>query len=302
MKKHSIIFSMDWKLNSVLLLVIIPIISSCDLFKIKDTASENVQTSDPIARVLDKYLYPEDIQGITPNGISEVDSTYIIEKYIDKWIKQQLLIKEAKEKITINEVELERKIQDLRYELMVYEYQKYYISDKLNTEVSNDEVKEYYEQNIDNFVLKQNIIKGVFVKLPREAPKVKALRRLIRSQKPEDKEELRSYCYRFATTYSLEDSVWLNFDEVIANTPLIGIPNKVQYLKRNSYVETSDDNYLYFLRINEYKISDQNSPVEFVADQIKAIIKNKRKVVLKDQLEQDIFKRAIRNNEFEIYQ
>lgn len=293
---------MHWKLNSVLFLILMQVNTGCDLFKIKDTDSENIQTSDPIARVLDRYLYPEDIQGITPNGISEVDSTYIIEKYIDKWIKQQLLIKEAKEKITFNEVELERKIQSLRYELMVYEYQKYYINEKLNTDVSDDEVREYYEKNIDNFVLKQNIIKGVFVKLPREAPKVKALRRLIRSQKIEDEEELRSYCYRFATTYSLEDSVWLNFDEVIANTPLIGIPNKVQYLRTNSYVETSDDSYLYFLKINEYKISDQNSPVEFVADQIIAIIKNKRKVMLKDQLEQDIFKRAIRNNEFEIYQ
>jgi hypothetical protein len=185
---------------------------------------------------------------------------------------------------------------------MVYEYQKYYINNELNSQVSDEEVNQYYEDNIDNFILKQNIIKGIFVKLPKEAPKIPALRRLIRSRKNEDKEELRSYCYRFATTYSLEDSVWLNFDEVIANTPLIGIPNKVQYLKTNNYVETSDDNYLYFLKINEYKISDENSPVEFVADQIRAIIKNKRKVVLKEQLEQDIYKRAIRNNEFEIYQ
>ena len=292
---------MNWS-NNILILSLLGLFAGCDLLKIKDSADEDIQQSAPIARVLEKYLYPEDIEGITPPGISEADSTFIIEKYIDKWIKQQLLIEEAKDKIAINQTELERKIQDLRYELMVYEYQKFYINEQLNTEITDEEVKQYYESNIDNFILKQNIIKGLFVKIPREAPKINSLRRLIRSQKPEDKEELRSYCYRFATTYSLEDSVWLNFDEVIANTPLIGIPNKVQYLRRNNYVETSDDSYLYFLRINEYKISDQNSPVEFVADQIRAIIKNKRKVVLKEQLEQDIYKRAIRNNEFEIYQ
>ena len=292
---------MNWR-NNILILSLLGLFAGCDLLKIKDSADEDIQQSAPIARVLEKYLYPEDIEGITPPGISEADSTFIIEKYIDKWIKQQLLIEEAKDKIAINQTELERKIQDLRYELMVYEYQKFYINEQLNTEITDEEVKQYYESNIDNFILKQNIIKGLFVKIPREAPKINSLRRLIRSQKPEDKEELRSYCYRFATTYSLEDSVWLNFDEVIANTPLIGIPNKVQYLRRNNYVETSDDSYLYFLRINEYKISDQNSPVEFVADQIRAIIKNKRKVVLKEQLEQDIYKRAIRNNEFEIYQ
>ena len=284
-----------------LLIGLLGIFSSCDLLQIKEEADSSEKASAPLARVFDKNLFPEDLTGITPEGSSEQDSIFIIEKYIDKWIKQQLLIAEAESKIQIDKVELDRKVENLRYELMAYEYQKYYISKELNTEVSDDEVQTYYTNNIDNFILKQNIIKGIFIKLPKEAPKIYLMKKLIRSKKEEDQEELKSYCYRYATTYILDDKEWINFDEIIANTPLVGIPNKVQYLRRNKYVETSDDKHIYVLKINEYKISDQNSPMEIVVDQIKAIIKNKRKVTLASKLEDDIYKRARTNNDFEIY-
>ena len=100
---------------------------------------------------------------------------------------------------------------------------------------------------------------------------------------------------------TLEDTVWLNFDELIQSTPLASIPNHEQYLKTNKYVETNDQNFEYFLYINEYKIADQISPLEFVRDDIKEIIVNKRKIALANQLETDIYAEAQTNNDFEIY-
>ncbi|MEJ0030644.1 MAG: hypothetical protein WDO15_09865 [Bacteroidota bacterium] len=56
------------------------------------------------------------------------------------------------------------------------------------------------------------------------------------------------------------------------------IPNKVQFLKSNPYYETSDAESMYFFKVDEYKISDNVSPMEFVRAEIKNIILNKRKV------------------------
>jgi hypothetical protein len=89
---------------------------------------------------------------------------------------------------------------------------------------------------------------------------------------------------------------------LIQSTPLASIPNQEQYLKTNKYVETSDQNFEYFLYIKEYKIADQISPLEFVRDDIKEIIVNKRKIELANQLESDIYSEAQTNNDFEIYQ
>jgi hypothetical protein len=93
----------------------------------------------------------------------------------------------------------------------------------------------------------------------------------------------------------------LNFQELIQSTPLASIPNQEQYLKNNKYVETSDQNFEYFLYIDEYKIADQISPLEFVRDNIVEIIVNKRKIALANQLETDIYSEAQNNNDFEIY-
>ena len=288
-------------LTSLLVLLTAALVAGCDLFKIKEKPTDVISDSPPVARVYDKYLYPEDLEGLTSEAINSSDSTDIVERYIQSWIKKQLLIGEASARINFDEAELARKILDYRYALMVHEFKQYHINEQLKTEVSEDEIQAYYQENQDNFELKQNIIRGIFIKLPKQAPRINTVGKLIRSQKTNDKEELASYCFQFATYYTLEDTVWLNFDELIQSTPLASIPNQEQYLKNNKYVETSDQNFQYFLYIDEYKIADQISPLEFVRDNIEEIIVNKRKIALANQLETDIYAEAQDNDDFEIY-
>ncbi len=287
--------------NIILGLFITSCLSGCEFLKMKEETPENKETQSlPVARAHETYLYPEDLEGIQP-GLSVEDSINLVERYINSWVKKQLLIKEASSKIEFNEAELQRKILNYRYALMVYEYKKHYINNTLNKEVSEEEIVKYYEGNIENFELKQNIIRGIYIKIPNEAPQLEKLTLLINSSQYKEQEELKSYCLRFATAYSLEDSTWINFDEVVEDSPMNAILNKVQFLKENRYIETSDDRFSYFLRIDEYKISDQISPLEFVKDQIRNIIINKRKVELANNLEDEVFDRAVNNNDFEIY-
>ena len=146
---------------------------SCDLFKIKEGDPESISEISPVARVYETYLYPEDLEGLTSEAINSSDSTDIAERYIRSWIKKQLLIDEAASRIDFDEAELSRKILDYRYALMVHEFKQYYINQQLQTQVTEDEIQSYYDSNKDNFELKQNIIRGIFIKLPKEAPKIK---------------------------------------------------------------------------------------------------------------------------------
>jgi hypothetical protein len=287
--------------TNLAILLIAGIFVGCDLFQIKDKQPEVITESTPVARVYNTYLYPEDLEGLTSEAINSSDSSDIVERYVQSWIKKQLLIDQASSRIDFDEAEISRKILDYRYALMVHEFKQFHINEQLEREVTDDEIQSYYETNQDNFELKQNIIRGIFIKLPKEAPKINTVGKLIRSQKPKDKDELASYCFQFATYYTLEDTVWMNFDELIQSTPLASIPNREQYLKNNKYVETSDQNFEYFLYINEYKIADQISPLEFVRDNIEEIIVNKRKIALANQLETDIYAEAQKNNDFEIF-
>lgn len=255
----------------------------------------------PVARVKDKYLYTKDLQGVFPTGIVEPDSLHRLEQFVKSWIQKQLVISEAQEQLEYNEAELERKVLDYRYALIIHEFEKQYVNRKLNAAVTEKEISDYYKENIDNFQLKQNIVRCNFVQLPVKAAKISRFRSLFKKANPDHKNEIKEYCYQYATKAHLEDSLWINFEEVIQNTPLSTIPNKTQYLQRNKFVEVQDDNFIYFLKILDYKITNDTSPLEFVRDDIEKIIINKRKVALAKSLEKDIYESAVENDEFETY-
>ncbi len=274
-------------------------VQSCDLIRMKkDEATDR----KPLARVNGTYLYQDELTGLANSkSTSKEDSVSRVMAYINSWIRKQVLINEAMKNIDINEAEVERKVLEYRYSLIGYEYQNYYIKKNLNDSVSNEDIDNYYKEHRDNFILKKNIVRGTFIKVPKEAPKTNRIKELMLSNKEKDMEELRSYCLSFSSAYHLYDSSWIEFDKLTANSPMAEIPNKIQFLKTYPYYETGDTQSLYFLKIDEYKISDNVSPVEFVKEDIKNIILNKRKVELAQKLEQEVYENAVTRKDFEIY-
>lgn len=279
------------------MLVLAIMLAGC---KGRQSSNEEVDRK-PVARVENTYLYLDELSDIVPPGASPADSTQRAESYIDSWIRKQLLIAEASRKMDINEVQVERKILDYRYSIIAYEYQTYYIKQKLDTAISAREIESYYKENIDNFVLKQNIVQATFIKVPKTAPRTDKIKEMILSRREKDQRELKSYCLSFSAAYHLSDSTWIVFDDLVRNSPLAEFPNKIQFLKANPYFETSDDSYLYFLKVDSYRITDNTSPLEFVEDEIRNIILNKRKVQLARELEDVVYEEAESNERFEIY-
>lgn len=287
------------RVKYTLTLAVLIVLTGCELIKMRTGnphADERV-----VARVNDAFLYRSDLNGIVPSHISAEDSTMRIEAYIESWIRKQLLIQEAMKKINIDEAEVERKILDYRYSIIAYEYQSHYVKNNLDTVVADAEIEAYHNENIDNFILKQNIVRATFVKVPRNAPQVNRLRELIQSKDENDRMELKSYCLTYSVAYHISDSTWMIFDDLVRNSPLIEIPNKVQFLKTNPFYQEQDDNFLYFLKVDEYRISDNVSPLEFVKDEIVNIVLNKRKVELAKKLENDVYNNALERRAFEIY-
>lgn len=273
---------------------------SCDFIRMKRKGLNQMDNRVPVARVNNTYLYKDELSGISALGSSKEDSAARVEAYVDSWIRKELLIQEAARKININEAEVERKILDYRYSLIAYEYQSFYVKQHLDTTFNPSEIAEYYKNNIDNFILKQNIVRATFIKVPKNAPKTNKLKDWIFSQEEDDKKNLKSFCLSFSVAYHISDSTWMIFDDLVRNSPLMEIPNKVQFLKANPYYETEDENYLYFLKVDEYRISDNVSPLEFVTDEIKNIILNKRKVELAKKLEDEVYEDALEHKDFEI--
>ncbi|MFZ5971194.1 MAG: peptidyl-prolyl cis-trans isomerase [Bacteroidota bacterium] len=277
------------------------LVAGCEFIRMKRNQTQPEGERVPVARVADTYLYKDELSGVLSDKVTKEDSIARVTAYINSWIRKQLLINQAMKTININEAEVERKVLDYRYSLIGYEYQNFYIKQNLDNNVTDEEINRYYQEHLDNFILKQNIIRGTFIRVPKGAPRTNRVKELMFSAKEKDMEELRSYCLSFSSAYHLSDSSWMEFDKLVVGSPLAEIPNKVQFLKSNPYYETSDAESLFFLKVDEYKISDNVSPLEFVKEDIKNIILNKRKVELAKKLEEEVYENAASNKEFEIF-
>src|SRR5688500_4084184 len=302
MKRGNSTFYSDWSQNSeiggicrpfpIIFALMVSFLSGCDLIKMKVNNAEGDADRPAAARANGSYLYKDELVGIIAPGTPPEDSAKLVEAYINNWIRKQLLIQEASRKIDIDEAQVERKILDYRYSIIAYEYQNYYVNQHLDTLVSNAEIEKYYKDNIDNFLLKQNIVQATFIKVPKNAPRTDKIKELIFTNREKDSRELKSYCLSFSAAYHISDSTWMVFDDLVKNSPLAEIPNKIQFLKTNPYYESSEENFLYFLKVDRYRISDNVSPIEFVKDDIRNLILNKRKVDLAKRLEEEVYNEA----------
>jgi len=288
-------------LNSFGIVLIFVCLFSCDLIRMKKEKSNEENKRKPIARVNNAFLYADELKGIVPEKTTKDDSAARINAYVTSWVRKQLLIQEALKTINIDEAEVERKVLDYRYSLIGYEFLNYYIQQHLNDSVDDVSIEAYYKEHLDNFILKQNIIRGTYIKVSKDAPRTKRIKDLMFSVKEKEINELKSYCLSFSAAYHLADSSWIEFDKLAVNSPLAEIPNKIQFLRSYNYYETNDQAYLYFLKVDAYKITDNVSPLEFVKHDIKNIILNKRKVELAKKLEDEVYENAAKQKDFEVF-
>ena len=283
-----------------LILISLPALVSCEFLQFKrDRIPEDENRL--LARVKANSLVLSDVADLIPTGTSPEDSTDLIERHAKSWVRKQLLIEEARLQLGLSEAEIERKVLDYRYALMMHEFEQAYVNQRLDPEVSPEEISRYYQDNTVNFILDRNLFRGIMVQLPRNAPRLSRFRQLFRSSKPADIDELKTYCYGYALKAHLEDSAWVVFSDLLATMPLPGSGNEERLLKSGRYYEIADDEYIYFLRIDGFKLQGEPAPVEFVENDIQRIIVHKRKVDLAKQLEEEIYKKALYGGEFEIY-
>ena len=290
-QKNNRINYCKYMVRNFFFLLIILFVSACKFFDRHITNDKM-----PLARVDNNYLYIEDI--IFPS--LQNDSSLIIKKQTDQWIRNQLLLKSAYENV-ININNVENQVLQYKNNLILFEYEKITYQNNIEFLVSDEELNKYYENNIKDFVLSFDLVKALYAKIPVDAPDIISFRKRIKEYPDSDINEIRSYCFQFAEKSFLEDTIWVKLDEIILNNPLLLINDKSQFLKKNTYVENVDENHYFFLKIVDKRLIGETSPLSFESNVINAIILNKRKQELFDKLRDSIFVNSKKGIDYEIF-
>jgi hypothetical protein len=248
----------------------IVLLSSC-------TGLKKANNETPIARVYDDYLYPSSIKDLIPPGIREEDSVRITRRIIEEWVRDRLLLKQAEMNLPENMKNVDRQVDEYRTSLLIFKYKQNLLNQNLDSLIEENEIVKYYTDNSSNYVLESDIVQIRWVKIPLSAPDIYQVRRWYRSDNEEYQESLREYCSQYAESYTLNDTTWYHFSDILDKTPL-NIDNPSRYLNYNTNIEVRDSAFYYFIRIKDRKKEGELKPLSMVRDNIHAVLLNKRKL------------------------
>ena len=255
-------------------------------------------SEDWVVRVEDHYLSRAELDEAIPASMSDEDSAKVADSYVNNWLKDHVVLVQAELNLPEEQVDFEQQLRDYRNSLVIYAFEKELIKQKLDTVVTDQEIRTYFENNSENFELKDYIVRAQFIKIPADAPKVNELEEWMRSDDPEDLYSAEDYSRQYAEFGYFEDLRWLYLDDILRQIP-IKISNKEQFLSQNKLVKLNEGDYLYLLKIIDYQLKDGISPLSLVQKEIRSIIVNKRKREFILQMRKDLLESATENNEIE---
>ena len=286
----------------VVYILIISLYGSCSFFK--RTKVKNGQ--DPIARVYDKYLYKSDIKGVGVGAAKPEDSVMAVRSYIDSWIRHALLLHYSEENLTQDNDQIDQQLQDYKESLEIYLYEKNLVAQKLDTAVNDKQISDYYDSNKDIFNLKDPIFQVKYLLLKKNffvkglTVPIDSVRKWMKINSAYNSMKLASFAKYNAVNSTVDDSSWFTSDQLqklVGTSPL----ELVNAPYNNAYQEMTDNNYLYLIKFNNYKLKGNDAPLSYVKNEIKNIILNKRKLDFINSIQNDIYKDALKSQKIETY-
>tara|TARA_B100001027_G_scaffold159013_1_gene112186 strand:- start:4594 stop:5430 length:837 start_codon:yes stop_codon:yes gene_type:complete len=277
-------------IKSKFYILLVLVFISCNNFN--DDKSQN------IAKYNNQILKKSQLLGLVEDGNKE-DSVIVINKFINEWAVNKILIEKAKLNLTIQDLSsLDKLVENYKSELYSTTYLDALINSSINLEIDTTEIENLYNKNIDLFKLKDNIYKLVYVKIPKDFSDIAEVRNKVRNLKNHQK-FLDSISYRFSD-YSLDTKGWINESDLKKIFSFLN-KQKLNSLKNYSFLQSKDSLNLYLIKVLELKTIGSYAPLDYVFPTLEYMSINQRKKKLTQLIKTDLIKNAIQNNELEIF-
>lgn len=241
-----------------------------------------------LASVNNEVLYVDDVKNIFPgNGLKYEDSIAILKAHVKRWITESILMEHGKNNMPDISGMVNRKSEDYKRALYIYEYERYYVRQNLDTVVSLAEMQNYYKDNARDFALRDYIIKVMYVRFADDTKDLDKVKGWMRSGKNEDLLKVEEMARAYAENYFDGHDSWIYLDDLLREVPA-KIEDKTQFLKNNTFIEVKDEGYSYYVLIFEYKLKDDLSPFQLEQNNIRNRILHTRSAALVEKMRQDV--------------
>ncbi|MBQ8056243.1 MAG: hypothetical protein IJ270_05460 [Paludibacteraceae bacterium] len=225
---------------------------------------------DCVAEVKSESLYLSEIKDVMPVFLTEADSIAFVENFIENWVKDMLILKEAEDDYKYDS-EIEKQVEDYRRFLILQRYQQRLLS-KAKNGISEEQKRQYYQANLHKFVLNDFLIKGIFLKVPSYAPNIDEVADLFRLRNEDDSTLLEQYSLMNATQFIDFSENWKSGEDMerYLSIEASEVENK---LSGSRLIEKKDSVYTYFLKIVDYEKYGSTVPYEYVESTISDLLR-----------------------------
>ncbi len=277
-------------LHTLIICLVLTIFSAC----------KNSESKDVIAEYKGSQLLKSEIPSELFDEKNSGDSSARLKQFVEKWIENQIIVQAAEETLSEEEKNKEKLINDYRNSLLVFEYHQKMAQNQMDTSVSEQEIQNYFNDNLGNYLLRKNIVKIKYLKISKTVADVNKIKKLIQNSSKENDALLLKYAEDKADNFYL-DSNWLFLDDITKEIPLNENYNQQRFLANNKYIQLEENNILYILYIIDFKIKNSVSPIEFEKEKIKDILLYQRKLKYLKDLEKNLIKNAKEKGDIKYY-
>ena len=259
-----------------------------------------IHDGEVVAKLGDHKLYRYELEELIPNGISQEDSINFANLYINSWATDKAFQDIAEQKLSKEEKDVSSELEAYRQSLLRYRFEQRYVAERLDTNVTVNEVNDYYNSHKDNFKLERPVLKARFMKIAKDSPNLQKIKKLMSSNDVEDVIAADSVAFNSAQRYVDFSDTWMDAVNLAAE---FGVDYVNMLSKKNgSFIEIPDgEGNLCVAFITEMVKAEETAPVDFCEDNIKDIIISGRKHALLDTLERDLIEDAKVKENFVIY-
>ena len=283
-------------MRKTFILMLLPLLlASCNAI------SSLIHDDDVVARVGRTKLYKSEVERFIPNMIPAEDSTRLAEQYINTWAMDLLYLDVAETQLTKEELDVTADLEDFRRSLLKYRYEQRYINDRLDTLITEDQIRQYYTAHADDFELKRPVLKVRFVDVMKDSPNMDAILKMMSSMEYDDIQRADTLAKSTALRWFDSADTWMDAGE-LAKSFGLDWEAMLSHLKGDMIrYEPEDRTDLMAAYVVEIQRKG-TAPLEFVSERIRDILMSARKHDLMNSLERDLLQDALESKKFVIYE
>lgn len=283
------------KYKKIITAALLPAILFC--FSCEEKIDHKGKT--PLASVGNKYVYKEDVARFYVANLPINDSVAFVRNYV-RGILEDILLFDVAARNVPEDKDIARLVEDYRRSLILNIYQDRLIEQQLRREIPETEVTAFYEKNKELFVLDEPMMRGIYLKISKNAPKIASVRKWIQGVTPTDFENLEKYTLTNAIAYEYFVDNWRRLESLAAKMP-VSAHDLLSRLQKSNVVEFSDTAAIYFVNATELIQKGEQEPLDMAHGEIEELLLNSLKVNFVNEAKRDLLKQAIESGDVKFY-